>query len=141
MNSQLIFTALLGLTLASFAAIAQDVDVNVNVGSSGSSGTTTTVVVVYVNGGATVVVVVSSGKRDLTSGNSLPGSEPDVILKIQYLDKQPDDEVFLWYQSPTNDNPAVDECLLSGHLADDPDVYVSVVGCPSSGEYEVSTTA
>jgi hypothetical protein len=63
-------------------------------------------------------------------------------LKVTFQDGQEDIAVLKRYNpipvGPNEREENVDQCIFDGYLADEKDVYVTVTGCPLSGNFDVT---
>lgn len=82
----------------------------------------------------------------LSKGSSSPQftwlrAQPQPLLKVTFQDGQEDIAVLKRYNpipvGPNEREENVDQCIFDGYLSDEKDVYVTVTGCPFTGNFDV----
>ena len=85
--------------------------------------------------------------KGLSVGSNLPQftllrAHPQPLLKVTFPDGQEDVAVLKRYNpiavGPNEREEDVDQCIFDGYLSEEKDVYVTVTGCPSTGNFDVT---
>ncbi len=82
----------------------------------------------------------------LSSGSNSPQftwlrAQPQPLLKVTFPDGQEDVAVLKRFNpipiGPNERAENVDQCIFDGYLSEEKDVYVTVTGCPLTGNFDV----